>query len=209
MSNWRLAKSLVKLREQINAAYPDRDKTSDGSVGDLSHMQRRSDHNPDMAGVVRAIDIDADLSPILNIRGLVDVLFNSKDPRIKYLIFNGRITEKGLTGWKTYHGANAHKHHCHISVSSDRGLYDDDTDWHIDDDVVPLVVPGVHRTLRKGDRGPDVMLVQERLKAKGWGVVVDGDFGEVTATAVGFFQSQNGLRADRIIGLQTWAKLNE
>jgi hypothetical protein len=63
MSNtYRLCKAGQQLRLQVDDSYPDRDKSSDGWIGDTSHKARRSDHNPDAKGIVRAIDIDRDLS---------------------------------------------------------------------------------------------------------------------------------------------------
>jgi|HigsolmetaAR201D_1030396.scaffolds.fasta_scaffold15936_2 hypothetical protein len=47
---WRLARSLEQLRRQIDAAYPGRSKASDGTIGDVAHSQRNSDHNPDAYG---------------------------------------------------------------------------------------------------------------------------------------------------------------
>lgn len=119
---WRLAKSLEQLRAQINFRYPTRDKTSDGSIGDASHSARKSDHNPNGAGVVCAIDIDKDLSSTETIKTIVDNLFVSRDKRIKYLIYNGRITERDKQGiiykWIPYNGINKHEKHLHISVKT-------------------------------------------------------------------------------------------
>jgi hypothetical protein len=133
--SWRLAKSLIRLREQVNAQWPTRDKTSDGSIGDDAHKHEKSDHNPNAQGVVTAIDIDADLSDTENVGTLVASLFLSHDPRIKYLIFNRKITARNANGiistWIPYHGANAHKKHLHISVKSDAKFYDNDSDWRI------------------------------------------------------------------------------
>jgi hypothetical protein len=132
--NWRPAKSILKLRDQINAMYPNRDKTSDGIIGDTAHSARKSDHNPNGAGVVTAIDIDKDLDSTnpLAMKEFIIRLQDSFDPRIKYIIFDGQITVKGdIHKWKPYHGANSHKHHCHISVSSNAALYDSDKDWKI------------------------------------------------------------------------------
>ena len=57
----KLCKAGQQLREQIDDVFPDRDRTSDGWIGDVRHAARKSDHNPTNEGIVRAIDIDADL----------------------------------------------------------------------------------------------------------------------------------------------------
>lgn len=152
MSKWRLAESLKQLRVQLNAEFPNRDKKSDGSVGDLKHQARKSDHNPNSAGVVTAIDITHD-PKALDCNRLADVLFESKDPRIKYLIWNRKITTPDKKSWKKYTGANAHAHHLHVSVSSDFKLYDSKKDWDLDgltDDVAKVsaanLVPVENRT---------------------------------------------------------------
>ena len=59
-TSWHLAPSLAQLRREINARWPNRDKSTDGSVGDLSHAARASDHNPNSRRSVNAIDIDED-----------------------------------------------------------------------------------------------------------------------------------------------------
>ena len=86
---WRLAGSLVTLRNEINAAYPGRSKVSDGSIGDTSHSARVSDHNPDAGGVVRAIDVTQDdpfdtPTPADDVaEAVAEFLRQKKDPRIK------------------------------------------------------------------------------------------------------------------------------
>ena len=57
-----LSKAAQQLRLQVDDTYPDRDRTSDGWIGDYRHSLRPSDHNPDEQGIVRAVDIDRDLS---------------------------------------------------------------------------------------------------------------------------------------------------
>lgn len=138
--SWRLAKSLEWLRNQINQKYPGRDKTSDGAIGDVKHRSRTSDHNPWVVdkrgiGVVTAIDIDEDLSAsIHSLSHIVDAICASRDPRVKYIIYESRITVKGsnLQEWKKYTGPNSHSHHAHISVFPDPKLYDSTADWSID-----------------------------------------------------------------------------
>jgi len=135
---WRIAESLKTLRAQINAAYPNRDKRSDGGIGDAAHASRNSDHNPWVkdrhgVGVVTAIDIDEDLAPnIHSIENIVKALQASKDPRIKYIIYEKRITVPGdITKWKPYHGKNPHDHHAHISVKSTPNFYDSTALWKL------------------------------------------------------------------------------
>ena len=199
---WRLAKSLIKLREQINALYPGRDTESDGSVGDLRHQVRKSDHNPNKFGVVTAIDVDEDISQGEDAMPLVRALQASKDPRIKYIIYEGRITQKGdVTRWKPYSGANPHRHHFHISVSSDRGLYDDDTPWDLNGTISDT--PAAQPELKKGDKGEAVKRLQLALRAHGELVDADGDFGPATDRAVKSFQIVKHLRPDGIAGRAT------
>jgi peptidoglycan hydrolase-like protein with peptidoglycan-binding domain len=202
--SWRLAKSLEQLRSQVNAMFPARDKSSDGSIGDVGHAARKSDHNPNSHGVVTAIDIDADLSSTENVGILVAALQASGDPRIKYLIWNAHITVKGdISQWKPYHGINAHRHHAHISVASDPKLYDDARPWDIDLSIAPHVEGAAPRPLLVfGMIGDDVKALQAALHLK-----VDGVFGPKTEAAVKAFQFANGLRIDAMVGKQTKALL--
>ena len=73
-------------------------------------------------------------------------------------------------------------------------------------DVQPLVSDPI---LAQGDRGAAVIELQTLLNAKGARLVVDGDFGLVTKTAVIKFQQQNDLRADGIVVSSTWAALRK
>ena len=119
----RLSKAASQLREQIDDSFPDRDRTSDGWIGDTRHAARKSDHNPDAQGWVRAIDIDRDLSgkPKPDIMPYVaDQLriLAKTDRRIAYLIFDGKIASaKSAWRWRTYTGINKHRHHLHVSFS--------------------------------------------------------------------------------------------
>ena len=57
-------------------------------------------------------------------------------------------------------------------------------------------------TVRLGDRGNNVKLVQEKL-----GLAADGIFGGGTDAAVKKWQAENGLAADGIVGPKTYAKM--
>ena len=123
----RLSKAAQQLREQFDDTFPDRDRTSDGWIGDTRHAARPSDHNPDANGWVRAIDVDRDVSgkskPDLmpDIADQIRLLCKSKrEKRITYIIFDGRIaSSKKNWAWREYTGANKHNHHCHISFSKE------------------------------------------------------------------------------------------
>jgi hypothetical protein len=119
----QLCKAGQQLRLQVDDSYPDRDRTSDGWIGDARHSARPSDHNPDAKGIVRAIDIDRDLSGKTKPDLMPDLadqirLFAKRDKskRISYVIFAGRIASPRLGWrWRKYSGINAHNSHCHIS----------------------------------------------------------------------------------------------
>lgn len=75
------------------------------------------------------------------------------------------------------------------------------------DDVVTYKKPEEKRqTLRRGDRVEDVVHLQTRLAAMGYGVgKIDGIFGVKTLEAVKAVQIDNGLSVDGIVGPKTWA----
>jgi len=69
------------------------------------------------------------------------------------------------------------------------------------------------KVIGKGDNNEDVGTAQKLLNADGYTdpngnpLKVDKDFGDNTAYAVGEFQKNNGLEADKVIGPKTWARL--
>ena len=121
----KLCKAGQQLRLQVDDSYLSRDKSSDGWLGDYRHSTRASDHNPDKQGIVRAIDIDRDLSgkakPDL-MPYLADEIrrFAKKDKskRVAYIIFAGKIASPRMGWrWRKYSGINPHTKHCHISFT--------------------------------------------------------------------------------------------
>jgi len=151
----RIAKALAILREQVNTQWPNRSKANDGWIGNAAHQARKSDHNPNAAGVVQALDITHDPAHGLDAGKLAQALIDSRDPRIKYVISNRRICASYATGgaaawtWRPYHGANAHEEHVHISVADDPRKYDDASAWsavaacagHTPPQAAPLPTP--------------------------------------------------------------------
>ena len=123
----KLSKAAVQLREQIDDSFPDRDRTSDGWIGDTRHAHRKSDHAPDAEGWVRAIDVDRDLfkgsKPDI-MPDLADQLRaackSKSEKRISYIIFDGRIASPILGWrWRKYTGANKHIKHMHVSFKKE------------------------------------------------------------------------------------------
>jgi hypothetical protein len=118
----RLSKSVIQLREQADDAYPDRDRKSDGTIGDAKHSTRKSDHNPDPdSGIVRAIDLDADFngqaSTAAYIADQIRIAAKS-DKRISYVIFDYKIASaRSFWRWRKYTGVNPHTKHIHISFT--------------------------------------------------------------------------------------------
>jgi len=211
--NWRVAKSLDQLLNEINTFAPNRSKASDGSIGDAAHASRASDHNPYIklggVGIVRARDFTHDPARGFDSYAFARSLAKSGDPRIRYIISNGQIfTPTVSSSWRTYSGSNPHDHHAHVSVSESASLFDSTTNWQWeagmkampgDRPVVPQITDPV---LRQGAKGEDVRRLQTLL-----GIKVDGDFGPATKKAVAAFQAARGLAADGIVGLYTWRAL--
>ena len=123
----RLSHAAIQLREQIDDSFPDRDRTSDGWIGDTRHAARKSDHNPDGEGWVRALDVDRDLfkgsKPDI-MCDLVDQIRRAckdkSEKRISYIIFDGYIYSR-ILNWKPrkYTGANKHSKHMHVSFKKE------------------------------------------------------------------------------------------
>lgn len=202
---WRNAKAIDKLREQINAAAPGRNRASDGTIGDAAHAAVQSEHNPDHNGVVRAVDITHDPHAGVDGNVITEAIKASKDPRVLYIIWNHKIWGPGVSpDWRPYRGANPHDHHFHISMVAAPALYDSMTDWAIGPMKPSAAAPKIETKplLRRGMVNDSVRELQRRLN-----ILVDGQFGPQTEAAVRAFQTSRGLVADGIVGPYTWKAL--
>ena len=196
MSNFYLAPSLVALRDEINARFPKRDKTSDGWIGDTSHQARPSDHNPDWGdgGVVRAIDIDIDDGD--HKADLVAEVLKAVigDPRVWYVIFNRKIYSRTY-GWKAraYTGSNPHDKHIHVSIQHSKEAESNTSRWLDSPVKVKPVTLSNHivvnefrrflngeRPTKRGHVARVQRLLNMRYKA---GLTVDGIVGAKTVEA--------------------------
>lgn len=65
------------------------------------------------------------------------------------------------------------------------------------------VVSGL--TARKdGITGAGLKVWQQRMKDRGWNIIVDGKYGDNTRTVTIAFQKEKGLKPDGLIGVDTW-----
>lgn len=134
---WRTAESLKRLRKQVDLKAPNRSIANDGTIGDAAHATTNSDHNPwvkdGSIGVVTAIDITNDPDDGCDAHVIVKALVESKDPRIKYIIWNKQIVSSVVKPWtwRPYTGKNPHTKHFHLSVLPQKVLYDSIENWAI------------------------------------------------------------------------------
>lgn len=209
MSSWKVAPALVTLLSQVNVLFPSRNRAWDGTIGDAAHAARKSDHDPNEAGIVCALDVTNDPVHRLVSRNLADSIRTAGDARLQYVISNREIANMDIQSakWRPYNGANPHDHHCHISVRQDARLWNDDRPWNLQGYILPTsdqiaahVVPPA--MLKIGSSGSAVMELQSLLHLK-----ADGQFGSETKAAVQDLQKAHELLDDGIVGPATWAFL--
>jgi len=107
-----LVRSLSNLREQIDRAWPYRDRRTDGWLRWPANGKSYG-HNPDGKGAVHAIDIDKDG---INPQWIVDHIYRGGGV-LWYVIWNRQLWSNDY-GWKpyAYHGLSPHTDHMHIEV---------------------------------------------------------------------------------------------
>ena len=208
MPDPRIAKSLDRLRAQVQKLFPDAPKNEFGWIASAEHRRQNpnSDHNEDELGIVRALDIPHVPAIGLDTYDLAshlrDVGNAGREPRLKYVISNRRIWNPSISkAWRPYNGKNAHDQHIHVSVV--RGdVADDPRDWDLGDVFTqePDETVTSRPLLKRGMSGEDVRLVQRAL-------MLDGIFGPLTEQAVRRFQALEELDDDGIVGPLTWKAL--
>ena len=71
-----------------------------------------------------------------------------------------------------------------------------------------IVPPAARPTLSQGARGVWVTTLQNKLRASGVGIDVDGIFGALTRAAVLRFQESSRIAPDAVVGRRTWEALD-
>jgi hypothetical protein len=131
--------AILSLLNEMDTAFPDRDKASDGEVGDRAHQQSVSNHNPDESGntgswsdadhidEVHARDLDVDLrKPGWSMDRVFAIILDrcrrGVEKRVTEIIYKGYIYTK-KRGWtkRKYTGPNPHDKHLHLSIAYGSG----------------------------------------------------------------------------------------
>lgn len=209
--NWFVDPGLAVLIRQVKEANPG---MTVYTIGDATHSSRESDHNPDTDGSVDAADfMIRDGFTTADAEKLFQQLLESRDSRIKYVIYNRRIFSRTISPWnvRAYDGSDPHTKHVHVSI--------EDTNkstirWKVGYRKVDYdAISGSLPVLKYGDSDP--------IDESGWshvaraqrllGVEPDGDYGPVTQTAVKKMVSDsdgktiNGSLWRRLIGIREGA----
>jgi hypothetical protein len=213
---WYLDKGLAVLRDQLKKAHPG---IVIGTIGNESHSNSTSDHNPEADGSVDAID------PMIgngyshtDAQRDVDSIIASHDPRILYVIWNGRICSSVVSPWvwRNYGGSDRHTNHWHLSVN-DKNENKDLRPWRIYMEPEPRVytyrpIEGNLPELRMGDEDPvppsGTRWVQRAQRILG--VESDGVYGPATAARLAEFMAGDPDRSSdngRKLYIPEWRRL--
>lgn len=148
---------LQNMRRQTDEAFPNRDKTSDGGIGDEAHRLRKSGHNPDdtpgskptwdgdpdTLPEWRAWDMDADLRTAgVTTQQYVDHVRHLPGlaSEVRFIIFDGKIYQ-AVNGFvaETYHGDDQHREHVHVEGTYTQAADNNTTfNFRLEEIPVPL-----------------------------------------------------------------------
>ena len=145
---WRVVNGLQTLNAQLRERYPRAappatPATSWGSIADDAHSSS-SDHYPHFyqalgkTAVVCARDFPHAASLGMDAGPITEALRLSRDPRIAYVIFAGRIFSSTTQPWvwRPYSGSDGHWTHFHVSTVHTAAA----------DDSRPWALPGATQT---------------------------------------------------------------
>lgn len=213
---WIASIAIRTLGTQIDAEYPDRPTASDGTVASKAHdaANPTSDHRPHPfkgPGTVRGIDVT-----VFDPQGaqITEALRQSKDQRIKYVIYRSQIFTSYPRGnrkaweWGAYTGA-PHRKHFHLSNNE---AHDDDARPYQLGATPPPSIEDNMLPLDKTSATEDIRMLQNRLNiAYGTGLTLDGVYGTSTETAVrthlGAFTGDPEAQAGRRVVARQWDEM--
>lgn len=193
----------VHRDNHINVKWRDRDKSSDGWIGDASHAATGlpenggSDHNANLRDIVDATDTDKDGIHVPTV--IASQLIH---PSTHYVIFNRRImSSRDKFKPRAYTGSNDHTRHIHRSIFQSVTAEQRTSGYKL------ILTPMTWPLLKKGSTGQAVKELQAYLNGYGYTLALDADFGPGTDAAVRSFQKARGLTVDGKVGNHTKAKL--
>ncbi|GIJ30163.1 hypothetical protein Vqi01_53250 [Micromonospora qiuiae] len=181
--DWYLNQALTNFRNAVNAAYPNRDKKSDGTIGDAAHQKTSSDHNPDPDGSVDAWDMDVEVNgdgmPYREDIERLKRVFEQHESA-QYWIHDHLIASRG-SGWvrRVYTGSSPHTEHVHWNT---RESHERSTKpW-----VIPAPTGEVSSMFCKlNDNNDAVEVLQRQLATLGYYKgAIDRHYGPLTAAAL-------------------------
>jgi peptidoglycan hydrolase-like protein with peptidoglycan-binding domain len=209
---WRLAPSLVSLRSEINGKWPNRDKRSDGTVGNAEHSSRVSDHNPNERDLVNAIDIDVDG---INVAELIAAY--KKHPSTNYYIYNRKIFSSRFKFiGRPYFGANQHKSHVHLSIKQTIAAEQSRVAWFTEATTTWPLPRYLFFGNRADAKGPRKLVYVDGLGGYGkyrWpiefiqqevGAPITGIFDAKTESAVKAWQARQKIPVTGYFGRKEW-----
>lgn len=235
----KLCAAGVTLRDQVNKKWPNRDKASDGWIGDAAHQAnagwgtngKGSYHNPDPNGIVHAIDIDenfgAGWKKGTTAKEFADQLATycreGKDKgRIAHIVYEDQVASATANNWHFRGSGYGHFHHIHISFTNKAdndgslfklpifGFEEDKPNPPKPAPVIPAY-PGRSK-LTYNQRNSDVKKMQKQLIKKGFSIPAGptGYYGDQTVAAVKkFYNSINKKKDGRSMDPAGWNKLWE
>lgn len=232
---WRIAEAVLTLRAEVDRKFPDRERVSDGTIGNEAHqlLGKKSDHNPWLkdgdVGVVRALDVDAGPGEFPNrahdtvgdtVSEVARLAGKAGHPALAdggYVIYEGKIASAVSPAWEWRpHNGDSHESHPHISVGRNKGAFDSKEPWGL-----AVAQPAAIRlppatgtpfpTLSLGSQGEKVKLVQRFLwgSARAKAMPNYGIFENTLKTAVEGYQRMRGLPITGVVDAATWAPIRE
>jgi hypothetical protein len=227
----RLAKSADIFLTQINKRWPERYKRRDGWLG------KKNNHDPNIDGVVFALDIDDHLLGVEESEGgkkecqrladeLIELAKRGLDGgRIKYVAYNKRIASGTNIDqfwiWRPVRrGFDKHMHISFNDVAEEKAksfplrIFSENPliSEKIKKDIPKF--PGMEK-LSFGKKNIYVRKMQDKLSEKGFSVPEEelGRYGQVTSLVVAAFYKSIGINSGTIardgskFGVKAWEKL--
>lgn len=145
--SWYVAPALLQWRKETDALWPERNKASDGFLGDAAHSARDSQHNPNDRGSVNACD-----TGIIGIDPYRLVNVAIKDSRTWYVIYNHTIWSRTNNFRpQKYNGVNGHEHHVHVSILTSVTAENDTRPWGFAPTAAPTAVSSKDEIVTKDE----------------------------------------------------------